>query len=71
MLRTNVGAQKLAFGSFTSNLYTALRNLAPAHNTGARCLDMLKPKREANQRIVVTAIGTRRSSVWWRKGSAL
>jgi hypothetical protein len=54
---------------FTSPLspfayYTCFRSLAPAHNTGAKCFDMLKPNRDANHRIVVTAMGARRSSVW-------
>jgi hypothetical protein len=53
------------------NTQTLFRNLAPAHNTGAKCVDMLKPNNEANQSIAVTATGTSRSSVWWRKGRAL
>lgn len=44
--------------------HTRFRNRAPAHSTGAKCLDMLKPKSDANQSMVVTAIGARRSSVW-------
>ena len=55
----------------SSAIYTCFRNRAPAHSTGARCFDMLKPNNEANQSIVVTAIGASRSSVWWRKGRAL
>lgn len=51
--------------------YTCFLNRAPAHNTGAKCFDMLKPNNDANQRIVVTAMGARRSSVWCRNGSAL
>jgi hypothetical protein len=51
--------------------HICFRKLAPAHKTGAKCLDMLKPNKDANQRIVVTAMGARRSSVWWRKGRAL
>jgi hypothetical protein len=55
----------------TSVSQTCFRSLAPAHSTGAKCFDMLKPKSEANQRIVVTAMGTSSNSVWWRNGSAL
>jgi hypothetical protein len=43
--------------------YTLFRNRAPAHNTGAKCLLILNPNKLANHRIVVTAMGARRSSV--------
>jgi hypothetical protein len=52
-------------------IQTLFRNLAPAHKTGAKWVDMLKPNNDANHRIAVTASGTSRSSVWWRKGRAL
>jgi hypothetical protein len=55
----------------TMVIQTCFRSLAPAHSTGAKCFDMLKPNSEANQRIVVTAMGTSSNSVWWRNGSAL
>ena len=51
--------------------HTDLRNVAPAHNTGAKCLGKLAPNRLMNHRIVKTATGVRRSSVWCRKGRAV
>jgi hypothetical protein len=53
------------------HVFTLFRNRAPAHSTGAKCLLMLKPNKLANQSIVVTAMGARRSSVWCKKGRAL
>lgn len=38
---------------------------------GARCLLRFSPNKLTNHRIIVTATGVRRSSVWWRKGRAL
>jgi len=58
-------------GKAGATLQTPFLSPAPAHNTGAKWRDMLKPNKEANQSKVVMAMGTRRSSVWWRKGRAL
>lgn len=53
------------FGStlFPASYATCFRNLAPAHNTGAKCRDMLNPNSDANHKIVKIAMGTSRSSV--------
>lgn len=65
-----VSIPDLSAFKFSSN-QTCLRNFAPVHNTGAKWVDMLKPKRDANQSIAMTATGTSNNSVWCRKGSSL
>lgn len=48
-----------------------LRNATPERKMGARCLLRFRPNKLTNQRMMVTAMGARSSSVWCRKGSAL
>jgi hypothetical protein len=71
LVTSNTNTQHLITCDQARINHTLLRNAAPAHKTGARCLEALNPNKLANQSIVVTAMGASSSSVWCRNGSAL